>query len=66
MDALLLTLVWICLIVAACWLVIWVLGQLGVPLPQRVIQIAWVIVVLLILLLLWRSFGSMISLPHAR
>lgn len=51
-------LIYICVIVAVCWLVIWVLGQIGVPLPARVIKIFWVIVALLIILLVWRALSG--------
>lgn len=35
-ETVIVLLITICLVVAACWLVIWVLGQLGVPLPDQV------------------------------
>lgn len=54
-------LIQICIVVGLCWLVIYVLGQLGVPVPPRVVQIFWVIVMLIVLLLLWRAFGPIIS-----
>ncbi len=54
-------LIYICLVVAACWLVIWVLGQIGVPLPGQVIKILWVIVGLICLLLFWQLIGPAIS-----
>lgn len=51
----------ICLVVGACWLVIWVLGQLGVTLPDQVIKIFWVIVVLVVILLLYRAFAPVLG-----
>lgn len=57
-ESILLLLIYICLVVAVCWLVIWVLGQLGVPLPAQVIKIFWVIVALIILLLVWRMLAG--------
>lgn len=62
-ENVILLLIYICLVVGVCWLVIWVLGQLGVPLPAQVVNIFWVIVVLIVLLLLWRTFGGVIGLP---
>jgi hypothetical protein len=35
--------------------VIWVLGILGIPLPEKVIQILWVIVALIALLFIVRA-----------
>lgn len=63
-ESVILLLIQICIVVGVCWLVIWVLGQLGVPLPPRVVQIFWVIVVLVVLLLLWRTFGGVLSGGH--
>ena len=61
-EALVMTLIYICLVVGACWLVIWVLGQLGVALPGQVIKIFWVIVVLICILLLYRLLAPMLHL----
>jgi hypothetical protein len=61
-ETLILTLVYIVVIVAAVWLVIWVLGMIGVPLPEMVIKCMWVIAVLLIILLLWRMLGPLLRL----
>ncbi len=57
-------LIYICLLVGVAWLVLWVLGQIGVPLPPRVVQIFWVIVVLLVILLLWRMLSPVMG--HVR
>lgn len=56
-ETLIMLLIYICLVVGACWLVIWVLGQLGISLPDQVIKIFWVIVVLIVILLLWRALA---------
>ena len=64
MDALVSFLITICLIAAIVWLVLWVLGQIGVPLPGQVIKILWVIFGLLVLLALYHMFaGGGLSLP---
>lgn len=52
------TLIWIGIVLALVYLVIWALGKFGLELPPRVVQIAWVIAVLIVLLILWRAFGS--------
>lgn len=56
-ESVIMLLIYICLVVGACWLVIWVLGQLGVALPPQVIKIFWVIVVLIVILLLYRMLA---------
>lgn len=61
-EAVITLLIYICLVVGVVWLVIWVLGQIGVPLPAQVIKIVWVIAVLIIILLLWQRLGPMLKL----
>jgi hypothetical protein len=62
-ESVIIALIYLCIFVAIVWLVLWVLGQLGVPIPARVLQIVWVIVALLIFLYLWRAFGGQLALP---
>ena len=37
------------------WLIIWVLGQIGVPLPAQVVKIIWVIFALIVVLILLKA-----------
>ncbi len=60
-ESIITLLIYICLVVAVCWLVIWVLGELGVALPAQVIKIFWVIVVLIVILLLFRTLAPMLG-----
>jgi hypothetical protein len=60
-EPLILLLIQICIVVGACYLVIWVLTQLGVALPAQVIKIFWVIVVLIVILLLYRALMPMLG-----
>jgi len=53
-ESIILFLIYLCLIVAVFWLVLWVLQQLGVPLPAQVIKIGWVIVALIVILILYK------------
>jgi hypothetical protein len=63
-ESLILLLIYIALVVGVAWLVIWVLGQLGVALPPPVVKVFWVIVTLVIILLLYRMISP--SLLHGR
>jgi len=56
-EGIILLLIQICFVAILAYIVIWVLGVLGVELPPRVVQIFWVIVVLIVILLLYRAFG---------
>ena len=57
-ESIVMLLIYICLAVAVGFLIIWVLGQIGVPLPAQVIKILWVIVALVAILLLYRAIGT--------
>lgn len=59
-ETVIMLLIQICLVVALCWIVIWVLGQLGIALPEQVIKILWVVVVLIVILLLYRALAPFI------
>ncbi len=59
-------LITICIIAAVFYLVIWVLGQIGVPLPGQVIKILWVIFALIVLLALYHMFSGAGGLAHFR
>ena len=63
-EAIVMMLIYICLIVAVCYLVIYVLGAIGVTLPPQVVKIFWIVVGLIVLLMLWRMVGPEISSGH--
>jgi hypothetical protein len=60
-ESVIMLLIQICVVAGLCWLVIWVFEKLGVSLPDRVIQIFWVIVVLIVILLLYRALSPIIG-----
>ena len=49
-------LIWVCFLVIAVYVGIWVLGVLGLSLPAHIIPIIWVIVVLVAILVFYRLF----------
>lgn len=59
-ETVIITLIWIGLIVGLVFLVLWALQQFGLALPPRVVQVAWAIAVLIVILVLWRAFGSLL------
>jgi hypothetical protein len=63
-ESVIMLLIYVCLVVAVAWLILWVVQQIGIPLPPQVIKIFWVIIGLIVLLLLWRMVGPAIS--HGR
>jgi hypothetical protein len=54
-------LIYICLIVGLVYLVVWVLGKLGIEIPPMVMNIVWLIIVLVIILFCWRALSPFIS-----
>lgn len=63
-ESVIMLLIQICFVVALVYIVIWVLGIIGVQLPAKVVQIFWVIVALIVILLLYRMVGPMLSSGH--
>jgi hypothetical protein len=51
-------LIYVCLLVLCAYLVIYVLGALGVALPPKVVQIIWIIVMLIVVLMIVRMLLS--------
>jgi len=60
-EAVIRALLYLCCIALAFFLIIWVLGQLGVALPAMVITILKVIFVLVAILILVRLFWPIVS-----
>lgn len=54
-EAVIMGLIYLCLIVISIYLVIWVLKQLDITIPDNIMKILWVIVVLVALLVLIRT-----------
>ncbi len=63
-ESIILLLIYIALVVGLAWLVLWVLGQLGVSIPPPVVKVFWIIVVLVIVLIFWRLVGPSLSAGH--
>lgn len=58
-ETLITLLIYICILVAVVYLVLWVIASIGVPLPGQVIKIIWIIVALLVILWLVRSLPGL-------
>lgn len=54
-EAVIMGLIYLCLVVIAIYLIIWVLQQLGIAIPENIMKIIWVIVVLVAILILVRT-----------
>lgn len=54
-ESVIMMLIYLCLLAIAFYLIIWVLGQIGVTIPDQVMKIIWVIVVLLVILMIVRT-----------
>ena len=58
MITILWALVSLCVVVAVIYLIIWVLGQIGLTIPANVLKIVWVILVLLAIIFICQHFFS--------
>ena len=52
LEAVIYALIYLALLVLVIYVILWVLGQIGVNLPPQVIRIIWVIVALVALLII--------------
>ena len=50
LETIITLLIYLCLLALAVYLIIWVLGEIGLTLPPQVIKILWVIVALVAIL----------------
>ena len=67
LEAIISLLIYVCLLALVIYVVIWVLGQIGIALPPQVVKILWVIVALVVLLMLVRLvLGGGLALPSFR
>lgn len=56
-------LLYICSIALAYFLIVWVLGAIGLHLPQMVLNVLLVMLVLVAILVLWRLFAGSLNFP---
>jgi len=54
-ESVIMGLIYLCLVVIAIYLIIWVIGQLGIVIPDNIMKVIWVIVVLVAILILVRT-----------
>lgn len=54
-EAVIRTLIGLCLLVLAVFLILWVLAQIGIVIPAMVVKILWVIAALIAILLIVRA-----------
>jgi hypothetical protein len=65
-DAVIYALISICVIVLVVYLIVWVLGAIGVPIPPNIMKVVWVIVALLCILVLWHLLSGVVHVPALR
>lgn len=54
LESVVMMLIYLCLLAIAVYLIIWVLGIIGVVIPDPIMKLLWVIVVLLAVLMIVR------------
>jgi hypothetical protein len=63
-EAVIYGLIYLALLVLAVYIVLWVVGELGITLPPQVVKIIWVVVVLVALLIIVQTVVP--SFPRLR
>jgi hypothetical protein len=63
-EAVIMALIYLALVVLAIYVVLWVLGELGLVIPAQVLKILWVIVVLIALLIIVQTVLPGLRLPR--
>lgn len=53
-ESVIMMLIYLCLLAIAVYLIIWVLGEIGIVIPPQTMKLLWVIVVLLAILMIVR------------
>lgn len=54
-ESVILMLIYLCLLAICVYLVIWVLAQIGIVIPDNVMKLLWVIVVLVAILMIVKT-----------
>ena len=65
-EAVIMGCIYLVLFAIAVYIVLWVLGELGITIPPQIMKLLWVIVILVVLLFIVRMFLPSIGvrLPH--
>lgn len=62
-ESIIMLLIWVCVLALVVYLVLWVLGALGIPVPAQVVKIVWIIFALIVLLLIVRMLLGGVAWP---
>jgi hypothetical protein len=54
-EAVIYALIYLALVVLAIYVILWIIGELGIALPAQVIKIIWIIVALVAILIIVQS-----------
>ena len=65
-EAVIYGLIYLALLVLAVYVILWVLGELGVSLPPQVVKIIWLIVALVALLIIVQAVLPGLRFPGGR
>ncbi len=63
-ESIIMLLIYLCLFALVVYLVLWVLGEVGITIPPRVMQLFWVIVVLVAILLVFKMIAPHLGSVH--
>lgn len=58
-------LITLCIFAIVVYIVLWVLGAIGIAVPPKIVQLFWVIVLLVAILMLAKMIGPHLGTLHA-
>ena len=63
-EAIIMMLIYLCLFAVIVFVVLYVLGQIGIVIPPRVLQLLWVVAALVVMLLIFRMLAPALGGLH--
>ena len=60
LESVIVLLIYLCVLAIVFYIILWVLGEIGIVIPPQILKLLWVILVLVAILMIARAL-----LPHA-
>jgi len=62
-ESIIMMLIWLCLFAIVVYIVLFVLGEVGIALPPKIVRLFWVIVALIVVLFMFRILSPSLHFP---
>lgn len=61
-ETVIMAMIYLVLLAIAVYIILWVLEQIGIAIPPQIMKLIWVLVVLVVLLVIFRTFAPMLHI----